>query len=56
MKIDFKNKKCEPCSGNTPKIAPEEISKYLSQLKGWSVNSEQEMIFKKFNFKTFKKH
>ena len=46
MKIDFKNKKCEPCSGNTPKIEPEEISKYLSQLKGWSVNSEQEMIFK----------
>ena len=55
MKIDFKNKKCEPCSGNTPKIEPEEISNYLSQLKGWSVNSEQEMIFKKFNFKTFKK-
>ena len=55
MKIDFKNKKCEPCSGNTPKIEPEEISKYLSQLKGWSVNSEQEMIFKKFIFKTFKK-
>ena len=40
MKINFKNKKCEPCSGNTPKIEPEEISKYLSQLKGWSVNSE----------------
>ena len=55
MKIDFKNKKCEPCSGNTPKIKPEEISKCLSQLQGWSVNSEQEMIFKKFNFKTFKK-
>ena len=55
MKINFKNKKCEPCSGNTPRIATEEISKYLSQLNGWSVNSEQEMIFKKFNFKTFKK-
>ena len=47
--------KCEPCSGKTPKLKPEEISNYLSQLEGWSVNNEQEMIFKKFNFKNFKK-
>ena len=55
MKIDLKNMKCEPCSGKTPKLKPEEISNYLSQLDGWSVNNEQEMIFKKFNFKNFKK-
>ena len=47
--------KCEPCSGKTPKLKPEEISNYLSQLDGWSVNNEQEMVFKKFNFKNFKK-
>ena len=55
MKIDLKNMKCEPCSGKTPKLKPEEISNYLSQLEGWSVNNEQEMIFKKFNYKNFKK-
>ena len=55
MKIDLKNMKCEPCSGKPPKLKPEEISNYLSQLDGWSVNNEQEMIFKKFNFKNFKK-
>ena len=55
MKIDLKNMKCEPCSGKTPKLKPEEISNYLSQLEEWSVNNEQEMIFKKFNFKNFKK-
>ena len=55
MKIDLKNMKCEPCSGKTPKLKLEEISNYLSQLDGWSVNNEQEMIFKKFNFKNFKK-
>ena len=55
MKIDLKNMKCEPCSGKTPKLKPEEISNYLSQLDGWSVNDEQEMIFKKFNFNNFKK-
>ena len=47
--------KCEPCSGNTPKLNFEEISKYLSELDEWSVNDNQEMIFKKFIFNNFKK-
>ena len=55
MNVDLKNLKCEPCSGKTPKLEPKEISHYLSQLDGWSVNDEQEMIFKKFKFKNFKK-
>jgi len=47
--------KCEPCSGNTPKLSHEEISKYLSQISEWSVNDNQDMIFKKFKFSNFKK-
>jgi len=47
--------KCEPCSGNTPKLDYEEISKFLSELNDWSVNDNQEMIFKKFKFSNFKK-
>ena len=47
--------KCEPCSGNTPKLNFEEISKYLSQLDEWQVNDNQEMIFKKFKFTNFNK-
>ncbi len=47
--------KCEPCSGNTPKLSFNEISKFLSQINEWSVNDEQEMIFKKFKFNNFKK-
>ena len=46
---------CEPCSGNTPKLSIEEISKYLSQLNDWTVNDSQEMIFKKFKFNNFTK-
>ena len=49
------NGKCEPCSGNTPKLTFEEISIYLSKLNKWSVNDNQEMIFKKFKFNNFKK-
>ncbi len=47
--------KCEPCSGNTPKLSFKEISKFLSELDEWSVNDEQEMIYKKFKFNNFKK-
>ena len=46
--------KCEPCNGNTPKLDYKEISKYLSELNEWSVNDNQEMIFKKFKFNNFK--
>ena len=58
--LDFMNKplssgKCEPCSGNTPKLDYQEISKFLSELNEWSVNDNQEMIFKKFKFSNFKK-
>ena len=55
MNNDLKKKKCEPCSGDTPKLNFEEISNYLSELDNWEVNDSQEMIFKKFKFKSFKK-
>ncbi len=47
--------KCEPCSGNTPKLNFEEISNYLSELNEWAVNDNQDMIFKKFKFSNFRK-
>ena len=54
MNIDLKNQKCQACSGNTPKFNEKQISDHLSELDNWSVNDEQKMIYKKFNFKTFK--
>ena len=54
MNIDLKNQKCQACSGNTPKFDEKQISDNLSKLDSWSVNDEQKMIYKKFNFKTFK--
>ena len=53
MENKLSQKKCEPCSGKTPKLNFEETSKYLSELNSWSVNDKQEMIFKKFKFNTF---
>ena len=47
--------KCEPCTGNTPKLSPEDIQKKLQELNEWQLNDNKEMIFKKFSFKNFKK-
>ena len=49
------SKKCEPCSGNTPKLTLDEIHKQLSKINLWSLNDNKEMIFKKFKFNNFKK-
>ena len=54
MTTELKNQKCQACSGNTPKFDEKQISDNLSKLNSWSVNDEQKMIYKKFNFKTFK--
>ena len=54
MTKELKNQKCQACSGNTPKFDEKQISDNLSKLNNWSVNDEQKMIYKKFNFKTFK--
>ena len=53
MNTDLKNEKCLPCSGSTPKFNVTVISEHISKLNKWSVNDEQNMIYKKFEFKTF---
>ena len=50
---DLKNQKCQACSGNITKFDKKEIIKHLSKLNNWSANDEQNMIYKKFTFKTF---
>ena len=52
--MELNKKKCQACSGKTPKLDEAEITKYLKELSNWSVNDEKQMIYKKFNFKTFK--
>ena len=54
MTMELKNQKCQACSGNTPKFDEKQISDNLSKLNSWSINDEKKMIYKKFNFKTFK--
>ena len=47
------DKRCQPCSGNTPKLSLDEIQKKMLEIDDWKLNDKQEMIFKKFKFKNF---
>ena len=47
--------KCKACTGDTPKLSEKEIKDNLDKINNWQVNDKQEMIFKKFTFKTFNK-
>ena len=47
------DKKCEPCSGNTPKMSLDEVQKKMLEINDWKLNDKKEMIFKKFKFKNF---
>lgn len=52
---DLTQKKCVPCSGNTPTLPPENIEKLILELEnGWEVENYKK-INKKFKFKGFKK-
>ena len=47
------DQKCEPCSGNTPKLSLDEVQKKMLEINDWKLNEKKEMIFKKFKFKNF---
>lgn len=48
-------KKCIPCSGDTPTLPPEEVEKLIKELDtGWEIK-DYKTISKKFKFKSFKK-
>tara|TARA_B110000438_G_C15274257_1_gene419759 strand:+ start:116 stop:457 length:342 start_codon:yes stop_codon:yes gene_type:complete len=47
--------KCSACSGNTPKLNLDQIVKNLNKINNWEKNNENEIIFKKFKFNSFKK-
>lgn len=52
--MDLIKKKCVPCEAGTPPLKPDEVQKYLSELKTpWEV-LENIKIKKKFNFGDFK--
>lgn len=50
------DKKCEPCSGETPPMAADRAEKMLNDLsEGWTLKDNSSKLFKAFKFKNFKR-
>lgn len=45
------HKKCIPCEAGAPPMPPEEVKKYLTQVKSWY--SDDHKIWKEFKFKDY---
>jgi len=48
---ELRNKKCQPCEGGTPPLAPAEIDSRLVLLDGWEVKNG--VLVKEFRFKNY---
>lgn len=44
---------CKACEGNTPALAPNEISQYLNTLLHWATNEHYTEIARTFHFKNY---
>jgi 4a-hydroxytetrahydrobiopterin dehydratase len=48
---DLANKQCKPCEGGVPPLSPDEASKLMQQLEGWTLANNK--ISKTFEFKNY---
>lgn len=48
---DLTDKKCKPCEGGVPPLAPAEVERMLKQLPGWVLDGG--MIVKTYAFKDY---
>ena len=52
--MDFTRKKCVPCEGGVPKMAPAEVEQALRSLDGWDAREGATRIHKHYRFKGFR--
>lgn len=51
---DLSAKKCVPCEGGMSALPPDQVSEFLKQLPGWSLDKESgKKIKKTYQFKNF---
>ena len=51
--MDYANRKCVPCEGGVPKMAPAAVDEALRALDGWDAQDEKTRIHKHYRFKDF---
>ena len=49
------DKKCVPCEGGVAKMDKQQVTNYLKLVPKWSVNSDNTIISRKFDFKGYYK-
>jgi len=50
---DLVNKRCTPCTAQTPKLTPDEITAHLAKLPGWELSSDGKRLLRRFQFKNY---
>lgn len=55
MTNNLADKKCVPCEGGIPSLNKDEVLKYLKLTPNWIVNSDNTIIYRKFEFKGYYK-
>jgi 4a-hydroxytetrahydrobiopterin dehydratase len=52
--LEDTTKKCVPCEGGVPKMAPEEVEQALRSLDGWDAREGATHLHKHYRFKDFR--
>ena len=47
------NRKCEPCSSNTPALKKTDIIAHLAEVAGWQWDEQKKCIHKKYTFENY---
>ena len=47
------NRKCAPCSSDTPPLEKADITAHLAKVEGWQWDPEKKCIHKRYSFKNF---
>lgn len=50
---DLTQRKCKPCSGESQGLNPDQIQKYLQQIKDWECDAGGKQIVKNYVLKNF---
>ena len=51
--MDFASRKCVPCEGGVPAMAPAQVDEALRSLDGWDAREGRRRIHKHYRFKDF---
>ncbi len=51
--MELIDKKCVPCEGDTKSLSRDEVLRFLDEVSGWQVDSQNKKISKEFTFKNF---